>query len=457
MKVIILGAGQVGFSIAQYLSKEDNDITVVDQSRDVLNKISDKIDVQPILGFASHPDILDRAGADDADLLIAVTESDEVNMVACEVAQSVFNIKTKIARVRQQSYLKPSFAHMFHPERLAIDVIISPEVEVAKALSRSTEISGAFDVITMADGAIKIIGVKAKAGSELLNTPLRLLANFFNEFDITFLTISRNQEAFFPAANDQILTGDDIYFAVHTDNVQKALEAFGYFEPESRTLLVVGAGNIGYTFANGFESNDDIGIKILEKDSNRAENIARHLKQAEVFKGEALDSEILKEANVAQCESVVAVTNDDKVNILSALLSKQCGVGRAVALLNNMSYAPLVTSLGVDAVISPKTITVSTILQHVRQGRVKSVYSLSQGHAEIMEAEALETNYIIGLSVDDISISGAITVCALMRGEDVYFLPNKMIVSVGDRLVILARFDTVKKIERLFSIRPSYL
>lgn len=457
MKVIILGAGQVGYSIAHYLAQEDNDITIVDKSPEVLQKVSDKLDIQPVVGFASHPDILEQAGASEADLLIAVTASDEVNMIACEVAQSVFGMKMKIARVRHQSYLKPIFSDMFHPQRLAIDVTISPEVEVAKALSRSTEVSGAFDVITMAGGLIKIIGIRAQSGSQLINTPLRLLPSLLSQFDITLLTISRGDRVFFPGENDQILADDDLYFAVHADNVKNAMEAFGYYERSNRNFLIVGGGNIGYTFASELENNPDITVKIIERDRDRAEYVARKLKNTEVFKGDALDNEILAGANVAQCESIISVTNDDKVNILSALLAKQSGVNRAVALLNNMHYSSLVTSLGVDAVVSPRTITVSTILQHVRQGRVQSVYTLGDGYAEIVEAEARETSHIIGLSVDDITIRGSVIVCALLRDGIVYLLPHKMIISVNDQLVILSKSDAVKKVERLFSIRPSYL
>lgn len=458
MKVIILGAGQVGYSIARYLAFEENDITVVDQSADLLKRISDKIDVQPVVGFASHPDVLQQAGAEEADLLIAVTGSDEVNMIACELAHSLFEVETKIARIRNQSYLKPMWADMFHPQRLAIDVIISPEVEVAKALSRSTHIVGAFDAFSLVGDYIKVIGVRCSNDAPILNTPLRLLAGLFPKLDLTILTISRNEKVFFPDKNDTLQANDEVHFIVKQEDIDQAMQAFGYHAIEGRRLVIIGAGSIGKALAYEIETTQrDIITKIIEKDLGRSEAASRLLKNAEVLHGDALDYEVLTEASVQHAETVIAVTDDDKVNILSSLLAKRCGAQRALTLLNNMNYSSLVTSLGVDAVINPRAITVSTILQHVRQGRIRSVHALGDGYAEVIEAEARETSHIIGLTVDDVTIKGSIMIAAIMRDHQVHLLPRKMIISVGDRLVIVAKKEAVRKVEKLFSIRPSYL
>ncbi|MCX7338766.1 MAG: Trk system potassium transporter TrkA [Alphaproteobacteria bacterium] len=458
MKVIILGAGQVGYSIARYLALEENHITIVDQSPDLLKRISDKIDVQPIVGFASHPDVLKQAGAEAADLLIAVTGSDEVNMIACEVVQSLFQLETKIARIRNQNYLKPAWSNMFHPQRLAIDVVISPEMEVAKTLSRNTQISGAFDVISLVLDRVKVIGVRILACAPVLNTPLRLISSLFSKLELAILCISRNDVFFFPQKDDVLQINDDVHFVIRHSDIHLAMEAFGYIEEEGRRVVIIGGGNIGKTLASELETNHpNIKAKLIEKDLIRSEAAAHLLRNTEVLHGDALDYEVLAEANVHNCETAISVTNDDKVNILASLLAKRCGAKRSFTLLNNINYSSLVTSLGVDSIINPRAITVSTILQHVRQGRIRSAHTLGDGYAEIIEAEARETSHIIGLSVDDVSIKGSIMIAALVREDKILLLPKKTIVSVGDRLIILAKKDAIRKVEKIFSIRPSYL
>lgn len=458
MKVIILGGGQVGYSIARYLAFEENDITIVDQSADLLKKISDKIDIQPVVGFASHPDILQQAGAENADLVIAVTGSDEVNMVACEVAQSVFQIETKIARVRHQSYLQPAWSNMFHPTRLAIDVIISPEIEVAKSLNRSAQVVGAFEVIPLVYNQVKVVGVRCQEQSPLINTPLRLLPGLIASADMHIVCISRGEQAFLPEENDILQAGDEVHFIATSEDINQAMSSFGYRENDGRQMLIIGAGSIGKTLALEIEKNHpEVIVKMIEKHPERSEIAARTLKNTEVLQGDALDYEILNEASIQNCETVIAVTDDDKVNILSSLLAKRCGAKRSLALLNNIHHASLVTSLGIDAVINPRSITVSTILQYVRQGRIRSVHTLGDGYAEVIEAEARETSHIIGLTVDDITIRGSIMIAAIVRNNEVLLAPSKVIISVGDSLIIIARKEAVKKVEKLFSIRPSYL
>ncbi len=457
MKVIILGAGQVGYSIARYLSTESNDITVVDQSPDVLRRISDKMDIQPILGFASHPDVLHRARAENADLLIAVTASDEVNIVACEVAHSLFGVKTKIARIRHQNYLTAENASHLN-KNVAIDVTISPEIEVAKSLARSSQISGAFDVMSLAGDHLKIIGVRCHARSGILNTPLRLLSAQLLHLDIAILCISRDGRNFFPNKDDVLNIDDDVYFIVRERDVSSAMEAFGYFDDEKRKIIIVGGGNIGLGFAQELEQHShSIKAKIIEKDLDRSEYIAHILKSTEVLNGDALDFDVLAEANVQESETILALTDDDKVNILVSLLAKRQGAKRSISLLNKMTYAGLVTSLGVDAVVSPRLITVSTILQHVCQGRVRAVYSLAEGDAEVIEAEARETSFIIGLTVEDLTLRDSIQVAAVVRGRDILIRPTRLIVSVGDTLILIVKKDAARKMEKLFAERPSYL
>lgn len=458
MKVIILGAGQVGFNIAKYLAIEENDVTIVDKSAELLRKIGDSLDVQPVVGFASHPDILQQAGASEADLIIAVTGSDEVNIVACEVANSLFKVETKIARIRNQNYLDPYWANLFSSRNLAIDHIISPEVEVARAISRSIKVSGAFDVIPLYGDKIKVIGVRCMTNAPILNTPLRLLPGSFPKLDLVVVCIVRGSEIFIPNGDHQMMPGDEVYFVVAQDQTSEAMAAFGFIDPSVHRVIVMGGGNIGLTLVADIEQNQPhIVTRIIEKNQGRAEYVARHLKQTQVLCGDVLDAEVLSEANVQFSETIVAVTDDDKVNILASLLAKRNGTQRALTLLSNMTYSSLVTSLGVDAVVSPQAISVSTILQYVRQGRVRSAHSLRDGSVEVIEAEARETSHIIGLTVDDINIKGAIMVAALARDNEIMVAPARTSIRVNDRLILAVSKEAVKKVERLFAIRPSYL
>jgi trk system potassium uptake protein TrkA len=292
----------------------------------------------------------------------------------------------------------------------------------------------------------------------ILNTPLRLLPGLFPKLDLTVVCIVRGNDVFIPTGDHQMLPGDEVYFIVSQGQTAAAMGAFGFADSATHRVIVMGGGNIGLTLVADIEQNQpNIVTRIIEKNQARAEYVARHLKQTEVLCGDVLDAEVLSEANVHSAETIVAVTDDDKVNILASLLAKRNGAERALILLNNMAYSSLVTSLGVDAVISPQAISVSTILQHVRQGRVRSAHSLRDGSVEVIEAEARETSHIIGLTVDDINIKGAIIVAALVRDNEITVAPVRISIRVNDRLILAVAKEAVKKVERLFAIRPSYL
>lgn len=458
MKVVIAGAGRVGYNLAKYLSVGTNDVTIIDQSEDLLRRISDTIDVQPIVGYASHPEVLEKAGLHEADLLIAVTASDEVNIVACEVANSLFKVKKKIARIRNQSYLDPNWVDLFRPAHLAIDYIISPEVEVAKAISRSIRVQGAFDVIPLLDEDVKMIGIRCGQLSQILNTPLRLLPGLFTKLDFVIACISRDGELFIPSGEEQLLLNDEVYFIAHKDQISQIMEKFNFQSHTGRRVLIMGGGSIGLTLATEIEKNlRNFSVKVIEKNPSRAEYVARQLKATEVLCGDVLDVELLKEANIQDAETIISVTQDDKVNILASLLAKKEGGERAMTLLNNMDYSALVTSMGVDAIISPHSITVSTILQHVRQGQLHSVHSLRNGDVEVIEAEAQETSNVIGLSIEDVNIKEKILIAGVKRGGQTYILPPKTFIRVGDRLILIVSKDSVSKVERLFATRLNYM
>jgi trk system potassium uptake protein TrkA len=463
MKVIICGAGQVGFNIARYLAIEDNDVTVIDQAAELIGKVNDLLDVQALVGHASHPDVLEQAGAADADMLIAVTYADEVNMVACQIAHSLFNVPTKIARVRQQSYLNPIWADLFSRDHMPIDVIISPELEVAKAIARRMSVPGAFDMIPMADGKVRVVGVRCTDHCPIINTPLRQLTTLFPDLNIIVVGIVRDGSAMVPTSNDQMLLGDEVYFVTDAAHLPRSMAAFGHDERSARRVVIVGGGNIGINLARDLsEAKRGISTKVIELDRERARKVAQALPGVTVIQGDALENDILEEANVETAETVVAVSNDDETNILASLLAKRAGVEQAVTLINKPSYGPLITTLGIDVVVSPRAITVSTILQHVRRGRIRAVHSLGDGFAEIIEAEALETSPLVGTPLNEIELPDGVIVGAIVRaghaGEDSkVIIPRGATVIEGhDRVILLATADAVKQVEKMFAVRLEF-
>ena len=457
MKVIICGAGQVGANIARYLASEDADITVIDQSPELVQKIVDSLDVTGLVGFASHPDILEKAGARDADMVIAVTYADEVNMVACQICHSIFDVPTKIARVRHQSYLEPMWADLFSRDHMPIDVIISPEVEVARAIGHRLEIPGAFEVIPLADGKVSLIGVHCTEECPILETPLRELTGLFPDLHIVIVALSRDGMGIAPGGDDILLPGDDVYFVADTAHLGRAMAAFGHEETEAHRVVIVGGGNIGLNLAHLVETNGRrVNLKLIEVDKARAELVAQRLQHTVVIHGDALDTEVLEEANVAATETVVAVSNDDEVNILASMQAKRFGCQRAVTLINNAGYAPLVGSLGIDTVVSPRVITVSTILQHVRRGRIRSVHSLPEGFGELIEAEALETSSLVGVPIREAKLPEGVVLGAVVRGNEVIIPRGSTVVRTGDQVVLFAATEAVKKVEKLFAVKLEF-
>lgn len=457
MKVIVCGAGQVGFNIAKQLAAEHNDVTVIDQSPELIQKISDSLDVQAMVGHASQPDVLERAGTGDADMIIAVTFADEVNMVACQVAHSMFNVPTKIARVRTQSYLKPIWRDLFSRDNMPIDVIISPEIEVARAITRRLEVPGAFDVMPFGDGKVRLVGVRLAEDCPVIDTPLRQLTELFPDLNIRVVGITRGATTIAPDGDDQMLAEDEVYFVAAADHVDRALVAFGHEEKEARRIVIVGGGNIGLFLAQEIETlYPDVRVHLIESDLGRAEDVVDELGHTVVLHGDALDQEILREANIRETETIVAVTNDDKVNILASLLAKGEGCQRAMMLVNNSSYGPLVTSLGVDVFVDPRATTVSIILQHVRRGRIRGLYSIGDGDAEVIEADALETSSLVGTPLRDLKFPAGIIIGAIVRGEEVIIPKGDAIVRQDDRVVIFAIASMVKKVEKMFAVRLEY-
>ncbi|MEM9683013.1 MAG: Trk system potassium transporter TrkA [Pseudomonadota bacterium] len=456
MKVIICGAGQVGFHIAGYLASEQNDVTVIDQSAELIARVNETLDVQAFVGNASQPDVLENAGAADSDMIIAVTYADEVNMVACQVAHSLFNVPTKIARIRQQSFLEPVWADLFSRDHMPIDVIISPEIEVAQAISRRLAVPGAFDMIPLAEDKVRVIGVRCTEDCPIVHTPLRQLTELFPDLHIVVVGIVHDENAFVPKSTDQMLPGDEVYFVADTDHVPRALAAFGYEEQEAHRMVILGGGNIGLNLAKLIEGTVDMSARIVEREQTRARKVASMLPDTMVTWGDGLDAEILEEINIRSADTVVAVTNDDETNILGSLLAKRYGVERTIALANKTTYSSLVTTLGIDVLVNPRAITVSTILQHIRRGRIRAVHSLRDGFGEIIEAEALETSPLVGSQIREGKLPAGVIIGAIVREGEVIIPRGDTDVRARDRVILLATTGSVKKVEKLFAVRLEF-
>lgn len=457
MKIVVCGGGQVGFNIARHLVLENIEVTVVDTSPELVRRVNDNLDAQAILGHASRPDILERAGAGDADMLIAVTQADEVNMVACQVAHSLFNVPTKIARIREQSYLDPAWATLFSREHLPIDVIISPEVEVSRAIIRLLKVPGSFEMISLAEDRVRLLGVRCESNCPLIHTPIKQLTQLFPDLNIVIVGLVRQEVPMRLSGEDELIVGDDVYFVVETSHVPRAMAAFGHEEPEARRLLICGGGNVALLLALDLEENHpEIGARIIESSPERAALIASQLSGTVVLNGDVLDPDLLKEAGVAAADTVVAVTDVDETNILGALLAKRHGARRAVVLLNKSIYEPLIPTLGIDVVVSPRNITASTILQHVRRGRIHAVHSLRDGFGELIEAEALETSSLVGAPLRDVQLPAGVMIGAIVRGSQVISPRGSTVIQTHDRVVLFATAEAVRKVERMFAVRLEY-
>lgn len=453
MRVIVCGAGEVGFNIARHLSAEGVEVTVIDHSQDRIRKVSDGLDVQAVHGYASHPDILDQAGAGDVDMLIAVTQSDEINMIACQVGHSLFNVPIKIARVRHQAYLLPAWADLFSRENMPIDVLISPEAEVVSSVANRLEVPGALDMRSFSDDKVRLVGVRLDDGCPVINTPLKQLAEIFPDLAVTVVYVVRGDKAYVPRSMDEMLPGDEVYFVVATEQIARAMAVFGHEEEEARRLVIVGGGHIGLSLAAHLEQAAETpNIKLIELDKECAEHAADRLEKTVVLHGDALDAEILEEANISMADTIVAVTDTDEVNILASVLAKRHGCVRAVTLINASTYRPLISPLGIDASVSPREITVSSILEHVRRGRIRSVYSIRGGEAEVIEAEALATSPLVGTAIRDTRVPTGIIFGAIVRGDDVLLPRGDTVFKEGDRVILLAAHDAVKKVEKMFAV-----
>jgi trk system potassium uptake protein len=453
MRVIICGAGQVGYGIAEKLASEQNDVAVIDTSAELIRGVRDTLDVKGFIGHGSHPDVLEEAGAQQADMLIAVTLYDEVNMTACQVAHSLFNVPTKIARIRSQSYLRPHYMDLFSRENLPIDVIISPELEVGDMVLRRIALPGATDVVRFADDAVAMVAIECLEDCPVVNTPLAQLTELFPDLPSTVVGVLREGKLFVPHSSDQLVTGDLAYVATTKDQVRRTLGLFGHEEQAATRIVIAGGGNIGLYVAGIMESRQgSTRIKIIEHSRDRAVAIADDQRRTVVLHGSALDQKLLMEADIQDADLMVALTNNDQVNILSSVMAKQLGCKSSLTLINDPAYHDLVGSLGIDAYVNPRAVTISRVLQHVRRGRIRAVHSVQKGAAEIIEAEALETSPLVGPPLRDLELPEGMRLGAVYRDGQVIKPSGELRIKPKDRVVIFAMASAVKRVEQMFRV-----
>ena len=454
MNIIICGAGRVGFTIAKLLSEQNHSITVIDQSSEDIQKINDSLDVKGIVGKATYPSILEKADAVDADMIIAVTKNDEINMLICQIAYTVFNVPKKIARIRSQDYLNPKFSKVYNKENLPIDVIISPEIEIAKSIQRKLEAPGALDNVTFAQNKIRLLEILVNDNCKLINIPLNQITKKFPNLEANILGVIRKDKFLILKKNDVMKRDDKVYVIINSEQMQQTLLAFGHEEKISTKILIIGGGNIGFNLAKNIEQSfETVRIKIIEKDKNRAEFIANELNNSIVINGNALDEDVLSEANLEEIETVIALTNDDEDNLMVSVLVEKFSKGkRTMALINKPNYSLLQSSLKIDDLIEPRMNTVSSILKHVHKGTIETAYTILNGEYEVIEAEIIETSELINKELNNSNLPEGIRIGAILRGEDIIIPRSNFIFKKEDIVVFLAKRDQLPVVENMFRI-----
>ena len=456
MNIIICGAGRVGFTIAKLLTEQNHSITVIDQSSEDIQKINDTLDVKAIVGKATSPMILENANTKNTDMIIAVTKNDEINMMICQIAYSLFKIPKKIARIRSQDYLNPKFSRLYNKENLPIDVIISPELEIAKSIQRKLESPGALDNVPFAENKIKLLEIYVEETCPIADIKLNELTKKFPKLNANILGVIRDGKFIFLKKSDVIKRNDKAYVVINSLQMTETLSAFGHNEKISNKILIIGGGNIGFNLAKNIEQSfDDARLKIIEKDKNRAEFIANELNNTIVINGNGLDEDILAEVNLEDVETVIALTNDDEDNLMvSVLVEKFSKDKRTMALINKPNYSLLQSSLKIDDLIDPRMTTVSSILKHVHKGTIENAYSIMNGEYEVIEAEIIETSELINKELKNANLPDEIRVGAVLRKNEIIIPRSNFIFQKEDVVVILSKRDQLPLVESMFRLSP---
>ena len=460
MNIIICGAGRVGFTIAKILSEQGHSITIIDQSSEDIQKIDDLLDVKSIVGKGTYPSILEKANASEADMIIAVTRNDEINMLICQIAFSIFNVQKKIARIRSQDYLNPKFTRVYNKENLPIDVIISPEIEIAKSIQRKLEAPGALDNVPFADNKIRLLEILINDKCPIINIKLNDLTKKFPKLDANIMGVVRDDKFIILKKTDKIIKGDKVYVVINASQMKETLVAFGHNEKISNKILIIGGGNIGFNLAKNLEESfDSARVKIIEKNKERAEFIASELNNTIVINGDALDEEVLMEANLEEVQTVLALTNDDEDNLMVSVLVEKftndksdINEKRTMALINKPNYALLQSSLKIDDFIDPRMNTVSSILKHVHKGTVENAYSILNGEYEVIEAEIIESSELVNKELKNANLPDEIRIGAVLREKEVIIPRSNFVFKKEDIIVLLAKKDFLHVVENMFRI-----
>ena len=453
MKVIIVGAGEVGFHIASHLALENKDVVVIDKDPAAIRYVSDNIDVQTINGSGSSPVVLEEAGIKEAEILLAVTNSDETNLVACLVANIISSSTKKVARVRNADY--DEYHDTFRDHAPHIDTLINPEIEVVKTIERLMSVPGAVDVGEFADGRVKFVGIHIDESVRLVGIRLSEISETIGKKSPLIAAVIRNEELIIPRGNDRLMAGDLVYFISEEDKLLDTLAVFDkHVEPIGR-VLIIGGGQIGFRLANLLEENS-VYTKIIEKDPNRCTELAEQLNKTVVLHGDGSDQEFLSEENIQDMDVVITLTDDEETNILASLLAKRMGARKTITRITKFSYFPLMSMIGLEQVVSPRLSAINTILQHIRRGKVLSSKSIKNEQAEVMEAVALETSDIVGKPLKKISFPKGGLVTGIIRQDKVIIPSGESVIEPEDRIIIFAKREAIPRIEKILAVKLEY-
>ncbi|MBZ0072313.1 MAG: Trk system potassium transporter TrkA [Gammaproteobacteria bacterium] len=457
MKIIILGAGQVGSSVAHNLASEFNDITVVDANSRILQDLQDRLDIRTVVGHGAHPDVLQRAGAEDADMIIAVTNSDETNMIACQVAYTLFHTPTKIARVRAAEFL--SQPRLFSQDALPIDVLISPEQLVTDYVQRLIDYPGALQVLDFADGKVQLVAVRAYYDGPLVGQELRALREHMPKVKARVAAIFRRGRAIIPGGDTVIEVDDEVFFVAARGDIRAVMGELRREDRPIKRIILAGGGNIGMRLAQALEGRYQ--VKLIDSSPERTRMLSESLENTIVLLGDAADEELLLEENIENTDVFCALTNDEEANILSAMLAKRLGARKVMSLINRAAYVDLVQSEAIDIALSPQQATIGSLLTHVRRGDVVAVHSLRRGAAEAIEAVAhgdRSTSKVVGRALQDIKLPTGASIGAIVRGDEVLIVHHDTVIESGDHVILfLVDKRRIADVERLFQVGVTFL
>ncbi len=453
MKIIIVGAGEVGYHIASRLSVENKDVVLIDKNPDVFRRISDSIDVQTIIGSGSSPVVLEKAGIKEAEIILAVTDSDETNLIACLMADIISPSTKKLARIRSADF--DNFHNNFHDHAPHIETLINPEIEVVKTIERLMSVPGAVDVEEFADGQVKLVGIRMEEDTPVVGTCLSELQFKINKQIPLIAAVLRGEELIIPSGDDSLLVGDVVYFICESDKLLDMLKIFNKYSEPVKRVLIVGGGRLGFRMAKRLEEQS-VYTKIIENNSQRCQDLARRLHKVVILHGDGSDQRLLNEESIRDMDVVITLTNDEKTNILASLLAKRMGARKTITRVTSFSYFQIMSTIGIDQVVSPRLSAVNTILQYIRRGKVLSAVSIKGEQAEVMEAVAMETSDIVGKPLKKVVLPKGVLVTVIIHDNEVIIPSGTSVIQPNDRIVIFASRKAIPKIERILAVKLEY-